>query len=126
MNSPMANQMGNQSQMGNHMGNQMANQGGSTPMQNSMGNQMNQGQNQMTPQEGQKPSAFNPPQLHQLRAQIMAYKLLARSQPIPDNLRMAVEGKRPIGPQFNRPGWTTFKLNFVKCLYVNNFGAAKV
>lgn len=33
----------------------------------------------------------------------MAYKLLARNQIIPDTLRLAVEGKRPLGP-FPRPG----------------------
>ena len=48
----------------------------------------------------QQPAAMSPftgTQLHQLRAQIMAYKLLARSQPIPDSLRLAVEGKRSMG-----------------------------
>ena len=49
-------------------------------------------------------SPFTNTQLHQLRAQIMAYKLLARSQPIPDNLRMAVEGKRPMTGMFGRQG----------------------
>ncbi|XP_061175393.1 probable global transcription activator SNF2L2 [Saccostrea echinata] len=48
-----------------------------------------------------RPNAFNPPQLAQLRAQIMAYKLLSRNQPIPENIRMAVEGKRY--PQMQRP-----------------------
>lgn len=47
---------------------------------------------------------FNNVQLHQLKAQIMAYKLLARTQPIPENLRLAVEGKRHIGPYPSRPG----------------------
>ena len=46
-------------------------------------------------------TAFNPTQLSQLRAQIMAYKLLSRNQPIPENIRMAVEGKRY--PQMQRP-----------------------
>lgn len=46
-------------------------------------------------------TAFNQQQLSQLRAQIMAYKLLSRNQPIPDNIRMAIEGKR--GPQMQRP-----------------------
>lgn len=40
---------------------------------------------------------FNQPQLAQLRAQIMAYKLLARNQVLPENLILAVQGKRP-GP----------------------------
>ncbi|KAK7501203.1 hypothetical protein BaRGS_00007688 [Batillaria attramentaria] len=47
---------------------------------------------------------FNNVQLHQLKAQIMAYKLLARTQPIPENLRLAVEGKRHMGPYQPRPG----------------------
>ncbi|CAB1341996.1 unnamed protein product, partial [Coregonus sp. 'balchen'] len=46
---------------------------------------------------------FNQNQLHQLRAQIMAYKMLARSQPLPDHLQMAVQGKRPM-PGMQQPG----------------------
>lgn len=42
------------------------------------------------------PTPFNQNQLHQLRAQIMAYKMLARSQPLPEHLQMAVQGKRPM------------------------------
>lgn len=34
-------------------------------------------------------TSFNQNQLHQLRAQIMAYKMLARGQPLPDHLQMA-------------------------------------
>uniref|UniRef100_A0A8C1KQA4 SWI/SNF related, matrix associated, actin dependent regulator of chromatin, subfamily a, member 4a n=1 Tax=Cyprinus carpio TaxID=7962 RepID=A0A8C1KQA4_CYPCA len=34
--------------------------------------------------------------LHQLRAQIMAYKMLARGQALPDHLQVAVQGKRPM------------------------------
>uniref|UniRef100_A0A8C4PXU8 Uncharacterized protein n=1 Tax=Eptatretus burgeri TaxID=7764 RepID=A0A8C4PXU8_EPTBU len=37
---------------------------------------------------------FNPTQLHQLRAQIMAYKFLARAQPLPDGLVVAAQGGR--------------------------------
>lgn len=51
----------------------------------------------------QRQTAFSPVQLHQLRAQIMAYKLLSRTQPIPETLRLAVEGKRHMGP-YPRPG----------------------
>ena len=47
---------------------------------------------------------FNAVQLHQLRAQIMAYKLLSRTQPIPESLRIAVEGKRHVGVYPQRPG----------------------
>lgn len=50
------------------------------------------------PQQQQQASRsltpFNQNQLHQLRAQIMAYKMLARGQPLPDHLQMAVQGKR--------------------------------
>uniref|UniRef100_A0A672H2Q0 SWI/SNF related, matrix associated, actin dependent regulator of chromatin, subfamily a, member 4 n=1 Tax=Salarias fasciatus TaxID=181472 RepID=A0A672H2Q0_SALFA len=50
------------------------------------------------------PTPFNQNQLHQLRAQIMAYKMLARGQPLPDHLQMAVQGKRPMpGMQQQQP-----------------------
>ncbi|TSN86087.1 putative global transcription activator SNF2L2 [Bagarius yarrelli] len=39
-------------------------------------------------------SAFSPVQLQQLRAQILAYKILGRGQPLPENLQLAVQGKR--------------------------------
>lgn len=48
------------------------------------------------------PTPFNQNQLHQLRAQIMAYKMLARSQPLPEHLQMAVQGKRPM-PGMQQP-----------------------
>ena len=38
---------------------------------------------------------FQSPQMLQLRAQIMAYRYLARNQPLPSNVAMAVQGKRP-------------------------------
>lgn len=47
---------------------------------------------------GPKQTPFTASQLHQLRAQIVAYKYLARSQSIPDNIKMGVEGKRPFRP----------------------------
>ncbi|XP_075062877.1 SWI/SNF-related matrix-associated actin-dependent regulator of chromatin subfamily A member 4 isoform X2 [Mixophyes fleayi] len=47
-------------------------------------------------QTSRSPTPFNQNQLHQLRAQIMAYKMLARGQPLPDHLQMAVQGKRPM------------------------------
>ena len=40
-----------------------------------------------------KVHGFSSPQLLQLRAQIMAYKLLARSQPLPEHIRIAIQGK---------------------------------
>ncbi|KAK3584043.1 hypothetical protein CHS0354_018347 [Potamilus streckersoni] len=57
-------------------------------------------QGQMQGQSSQR--YFTPPMLHQLRAQIMAYKFIARSQPVPDQLKMAVDGKRPF-PHMPRP-----------------------
>ncbi|NXW52657.1 SMCA4 protein, partial [Nyctiprogne leucopyga] len=47
-------------------------------------------------QQNRGPTPFNQNQLHQLRAQIMAYKMLARGQPLPEHLQMAVQGKRPM------------------------------
>uniref|UniRef100_A0A8D0G8C3 SWI/SNF related BAF chromatin remodeling complex subunit ATPase 2 n=1 Tax=Sphenodon punctatus TaxID=8508 RepID=A0A8D0G8C3_SPHPU len=41
-------------------------------------------------------SPFSPFQLHQLRVQILAYKMLARGQPLPENLQLAVQGKRTL------------------------------
>ncbi|KAL3062457.1 hypothetical protein OYC64_002293 [Pagothenia borchgrevinki] len=49
----------------------------------------------MSPQ-GRGPSAFSPVQLQQLRAQILAYKILGRGQPLPENLQLAVQGKRTL------------------------------
>lgn len=48
--------------------------------------------NMMSP-SSQKAHPFSSPQLLQLRAQIMAYKLLARSQPLPEHIRIAIQGK---------------------------------
>ncbi|KAM8885280.1 putative global transcription activator SNF2L2 isoform 2-T4 [Spinachia spinachia] len=47
-------------------------------------------------QQPRGPSAFSPVQLQQLRAQILAYKILGRGQPLPDNLQLAVQGKRSL------------------------------
>lgn len=49
------------------------------------------------------PTPFNQNQLHQLRAQIMAYKMLTRGQPLPDHLQMAVQGKRPMPGMQQQP-----------------------
>lgn len=66
-----------------------------------MGSPMPGQQMQMGQDAGQmRQTPFLPAQLHQLRAQIMAYKLLARNQPVPENLRMALEGKKPLAPQY--------------------------
>merc|ERR1719400_2971949 len=51
------------------------------------------------------PSNFQNPQLLQLRAQIMSYRMLARPQPLPPQIAMAVTGKRePVPPGAPRPG----------------------
>lgn len=49
------------------------------------------------------PTPFNQNQLHQLRAQIMAYKMLARGQPLSEHLQMAVQGKRPMPGMQQQP-----------------------
>lgn len=73
-------------------------------MASPMMNQMSQGPgNQMPGQSPMRNSNFAPQQLHQLRAQIMAYKLLARNQPLPDQLRLSLEGKRSFQPPMARP-----------------------
>lgn len=83
------------------MGNQMpSNQMGGQPMMNQMGSNMPP--NQMQNQPVRNPN-FVPAQLHQLRAQIMAYKLLARNQPLPEQLRISVEGKRTFQSSMPRP-----------------------
>lgn len=53
------------------------------------------------------PTPFNQSQLHQLRAQIMAYKMLARGQPLPEHLQMAVQGKRPMPGMPQGPSLTS-------------------
>uniref|UniRef100_A0A4W3GS33 SWI/SNF related BAF chromatin remodeling complex subunit ATPase 4a n=1 Tax=Callorhinchus milii TaxID=7868 RepID=A0A4W3GS33_CALMI len=57
---------------------------------------MDGGDPQNLAQLNRGPSPFNQGQLHQLRAQIMAYKMLARGQPIPDHIQLAIQGKRPL------------------------------
>jgi len=50
-------------------------------------------------------------QMQQLRAQILAYRYLARNQPLPENIRLAAEGKRP----FNATG-ECISLSSVLCM----------
>ncbi|KAG7459509.1 hypothetical protein MATL_G00211400 [Megalops atlanticus] len=71
---------------------------GGDPQQNRAGVQSGAG----APGGAGGPTPFNQNQLHQLRAQIMAYKMLARGQPLPDHLQMAVQGKRPM-PGMQQP-----------------------
>lgn len=50
------------------------------------------------------PGSFHNEQMQQLRAQIMAYRMLARNQPLPPQVSMAVHGRKPDGtPLANRP-----------------------
>ncbi|XP_041956038.1 probable global transcription activator SNF2L2 isoform X4 [Alosa sapidissima] len=57
-------------------------------------------------QPGRGPSSFSPVQLQQLRAQILAYKILGRGQPLPENLQLAVQGKRSL-PTMQQPSVNT-------------------
>ncbi|KAJ1207014.1 hypothetical protein NDU88_002407 [Pleurodeles waltl] len=72
--------------------------GGPTPPQIPPGQQapMMPGDPQVISQPNRGPSPFSPVQLHQLRAQILAYKMLARGQTLPENLQLAVQGKRTL------------------------------
>uniref|UniRef100_A0A8C0JEC9 SWI/SNF related BAF chromatin remodeling complex subunit ATPase 2 n=1 Tax=Chelonoidis abingdonii TaxID=106734 RepID=A0A8C0JEC9_CHEAB len=72
--------------------------GGPTPphMPPSQPGPMIPGDPQVMSQPNRGPSPFSPVQLHQLRAQILAYKMLARGQPLPENLQLAVQGKRTL------------------------------
>ncbi|GFS58566.1 hypothetical protein TNIN_482531 [Trichonephila inaurata madagascariensis] len=55
--------------------------------------------NQGPPVANQKPSLLTTAQITQLRAQIMAYKMLSRNQPVPESLIMAIHSKRPMQSQ---------------------------
>lgn len=72
--------------------------GGPTPpqMPPSQPGPMMQGDPQVMNHPNRGPSPFSPVQLHQLRAQILAYKMLARGQPLPENIQLAVQGKRTL------------------------------
>lgn len=80
--------------------------GGPTPpqMTPSQSGPIIPGDPQVMSQPNRGPSPFSPVQLHQLRAQILAYKMLARGQPLPENLQLAVQGKRTLpGIQQQQP-----------------------
>jgi len=57
--------------------------------------------------DGQRPSLLNNPQMQQLRAQIMAYRCIARNQPVPGTVNMAASGRQdqrpPQGPNGGPP-----------------------
>ncbi|XP_074136745.1 putative global transcription activator SNF2L2 isoform X4 [Sminthopsis crassicaudata] len=85
--------------------------GGPTPpqMPPSQPGPMIPGDPQAMSQPNRGPSPFSPVQLHQLRAQILAYKMLARGQPLPETLQLAVQGKRTLpGIQQQQPPLVTF------------------
>ncbi|XP_038625559.1 probable global transcription activator SNF2L2 isoform X3 [Tachyglossus aculeatus] len=80
--------------------------GGPTPpqMPPSQPGPMIPGDPQAMSQPTRGPSPFSSVQLHQLRAQILAYKMLARGQPLPETLQLAVQGKRTLpGIQQQQP-----------------------
>lgn len=78
--------------------------GGPTPpqMPPSQPGPLLSGEPQAMSQPSRGPSPFSPVQLHQLRAQILAYKMLARGQPLPETLQLAVQGKRTL-PGMQQP-----------------------
>lgn len=78
--------------------------GGPTPpqMPPSQPGPLLSGDPQAMSQPNRGPSPFSPVQLHQLRAQILAYKMLARGQPLPETLQLAVQGKRTL-PGMQQP-----------------------
>ncbi|XP_072466916.1 probable global transcription activator SNF2L2 isoform X3 [Notamacropus eugenii] len=85
--------------------------GGPTPpqMPPSQPGPMIPGDPQAMSQPNRGPSPFSPVQLHQLRAQILAYKMLARGQPLPETLQLAVQGKRTLPSiQQQQPPLVTF------------------
>ncbi|KAI7813320.1 putative global transcription activator SNF2L2, partial [Triplophysa rosa] len=54
-------------------------------------------------QQARGQSPFSPAQLQQLRAQILAYKILGRGQPLPENLQLALQGKRSLPTMQQQP-----------------------
>lgn len=74
-----------------------------------MSSQASPGMSSIAGGSNQKGQPFSSPQLMQLRAQIMAYKLLARSQPLPEHVRIAVQGKTgaPVKPSMPMASGTT-------------------
>lgn len=56
---------------------------------------------QPLPGDGARLAPMTPAQLQMLKAQIMAYKYIARNQPVPDYVRKVLEGKRQFGPGFS-------------------------
>jgi SWI/SNF-related matrix-associated actin-dependent regulator of chromatin subfamily A protein 2/4 len=69
-----------------------------------MGGQSISKPGQMSDSQRQQSILFSKNQLDQLRAQIYAYKMLARNHPLPDHVRLAAEGKGPFVPMHQRPG----------------------
>lgn len=62
--------------------------------------------------QAQANSVLSSLQMNQLRNQILAYRCLARNQPIPHQVLMGLQGKRPDGtPQFPTPPSSPFQPN---------------
>uniref|UniRef100_T1ITD1 Very low-density lipoprotein receptor n=1 Tax=Strigamia maritima TaxID=126957 RepID=T1ITD1_STRMM len=96
---PMAGTTNNSLGHPMHMTAEMTNQGQYPPNNTGYGPP----QNANMADANQKQTVFNPVQVQQLRAQIMAYRLLSRNQPIPENLNLALQGKRISPPITNIP-----------------------
>ncbi|XP_076856974.1 putative global transcription activator SNF2L2 isoform X2 [Brachyhypopomus gauderio] len=87
-----------------HVPSPMSGGGPATPqMPQSQSGPMMQMDPQGMGQQGRGHSAFSPVQLQQLRAQILAYKILGRGQPLPENLQLAVQGKRSLPTMQQQP-----------------------
>ena len=59
---------------------------------------------QVGPNDPARQTTMTQAQMQQLRLQIMAYRYLARNQPLPDQLRVALETKRSYSTGPNVPG----------------------
>ncbi|XP_023676416.1 probable global transcription activator SNF2L2 [Paramormyrops kingsleyae] len=96
--------------------------GGPTPPQiaTSQAGPMMPVDSQAISQQGRSPCAFSPVQLQQLRAQILAYKILGRGQPLPENLQLAVQGKRSLPTMQQQP--TTVPYNKSPGMPVHSMG----
>lgn len=87
-----------------HISSPLSSGGGPTPpqMAPTQPGALIPGDPQAMNQPNRGPSPFSPVQLHQLRAQILAYKMLARGQHLPETLQLAVQGKRTL-PGMQQP-----------------------
>eukprot|EP00111_Clytia_hemisphaerica_P021883 TCONS_00064344-protein len=68
-----------------------------TPQQSGQQQQQQNANQAAAIAQGLKNSSFSPDMLQQFRAQIVAYKLFSRNQPVPDHVAMAAMGRKPPG-----------------------------